>query len=365
MGSLIKTQEEIDAAITGFFTGRHDDLSKLGAAIEADKQKREWHAYNESQMQEKLELLDLLADLTSQIEFEPRNGKGRPSANLQEMVFSCVSKIYEGLSSRRATSDLEIALHRGYLSHVPHFNTVLKFLNEPELTPILTQLIELSALPLRDFEETFAIDASGLSSAFYSRWLDYRFNEDRRYHDWIKIHLICGVKTHIVTSIKVTDGRASDNLQFAALLENTAKKFKVKAICGDLGYSSRANVQAAWDLGIIPLIPFKKNVTGRSKRSNAWHKMYYYFKLHQEEFMKLYHQRSNVESTFSQLKRKFQGKLMLKSEIGQTNEALCKVLCHNICVLIAEAHKNNFKLDLQACTQIQPTAHKLPEPTKI
>lgn len=50
--------------------------------------------------------------------------------------------------------------------------------------------------------------------------------------------------------------------------------------------------------------------------------------------MQRYHQRSNAESTFSMLKRKFQNKLMLKNEVGQTNEALAKVLCYNICVLI-------------------------------
>ena len=35
------------------------------------------------------------------------------------------------------------------------------------------------------------------------------------------------------------------------------------------------------------------------------------------------------------------GRLMMKGEVGQLNEALCKVLCHNICVLIQEAQANN------------------------
>ncbi len=360
---MIKNESEVRAM--GFFLGLNDDLESVAKFVESNS--RNWQAYNDAQTQEKLWFLDLLGDLTSQIEFEQRGGKGRPQADLREMVFSCVSKVYEDLSSRRATSDLEIASRRGYLTHVPHFNTVLKFLNEPELTPILTKLIEASALPLRDFENTFAIDATGLSSAFYSRWFDHRFGkvdeETKKKHDWIKVHLICGVKTHIVTSIVVTDGHASDFPQFPVLLENTVKKFKVRAICGDLGYSSRKNIQTAWNLGAIPLIPFKSNATGKSRGSNAWHRMYYYFKFHQEEFMTQYHQRSNVESTFSQLKRKFQGKLMLKNKIGQVNEALCKVLCHNICVLIAEAHKNNFKIDLASCTQNSAPAHKIQETT--
>jgi len=62
--------------------------------------------------------------------------------------------------------------------------------------------------------------------------------------------------------------------------------------------------------------------------------------------MQHYHQRSNVESTFSMLKRKLQNKPMLKKDIGQTNEALAKVLCHDICVLIQEMHESGPKINL-------------------
>jgi len=47
-----------------------------------------------------------------------------------------------------------------------------------------------------------------------------------------------------------------------------------------------------------------------------------------------YHQRSNVETTFSMIKKKFGGALRSKSRTAQINEALCKVLAHNICVII-------------------------------
>ena len=33
--------------------------------------------------------------------------------------------------------------------------------------------------------------------------------------------------------------------------------------------------------------------------------------------------------------------------MGQLNEALCKVLCHNICVLIQEAQANNIIVELE------------------
>ena len=51
-----------------------------------------------------------------------------------------------------------------------------------------------------------------------------------------------------------------------------------------------------------------------------------------------YHKRSNVESTFSAVKRLFGDSVMSKSDAGMVNEVLCKLLCHNIVVLIHEMY---------------------------
>jgi transposase len=56
-------------------------------------------------------------------------------------------------------------------------------------------------------------------------------------------------------------------------------------------------------------------------------------------FMEHYHMRSNVESAFSMIKGKFGDSVRSKSDTGQVNEALCKVLCHNICCLVQALHE--------------------------
>ncbi len=53
----------------------------------------------------------------------------------------------------------------------------------------------------------------------------------------------------------------------------------------------------------------------------------------QEEFLKHYHQRSNVESAFSAIKRKFGGSVRSKIPDAQANEVLCKILCYNLSCL--------------------------------
>jgi hypothetical protein len=45
--------------------------------------------------------------------------------------------------------------------------------------------------------------------------------------------------------------------------------------------------------------------------------------------------RSIVETVFSMIKGKFGDSVRSKTDVGQVNEVLAKVLCHNICVLIA------------------------------
>lgn len=57
--------------------------------------------------------------------------------------------------------------------------------------------------------------------------------------------------------------------------------------------------------------------------------------------MEHYHKRSNIETAYSMIKGKFGSALRSKSDAGQINKALCKVLCHNICVLIQAMHALN------------------------
>ena len=67
--------------------------------------------------------------------------------------------------------------------------------------------------------------------------------------------------------------------------------------------------------------------------------MYHYFIYNREKFLKHYHKRSSVECAYSMLKAKFGDSVPSKSDTGQINEALCKVLCHNICVLVQAMHE--------------------------
>jgi hypothetical protein len=50
-------------------------------------------------------------------------------------------------------------------------------------------------------------------------------------------------------------------------------------------------------------------------------------------------QRMSGASAVPMIKGKFGGKLWSRSGTGQVNEALCKVLCHNVCVVVQSMYE--------------------------
>src|SRR5262249_14790672 len=67
-----------------------------------------------------------------------------------------------------------------------------------------------------------------------------------------------------------------------------------------------------------------------------WDRMFHYFMMRRDEFLKHYHQRSNVESVFSAIERKYGDSVRAKTAPATANEVLCKILCNNLsCVIHA------------------------------
>ena len=299
------------------------------------KHTQEWKEYNEAQTKEKLMLYKLLDELLNIVPTRAYTF-GRPRKSLRDMLFCCLIKIYSNTSSRRTISDLKLAMEAGYIKDVPHFNTLLNYFNDSGMSILLPYLISVSALPLKNCEEKFAIDSTGFGTGRFDRWLNVRTQEDSKKKGFRKCHVICGTKTNIICEAIITEGKANDSPLFNPLLTNTSHLFNIKEISADKAYSSRANLELAKELQIMPYIPFKSNITGKSKGSPTWAEMFKYFTENYMEFAEHYHQRSNVESCFSMIKKKFGDFTRCKNPKSQDNEILCKVLVHNITCLIHE-----------------------------
>jgi hypothetical protein len=155
---------------------------------------------------------------------------------------------------------------------------------------------------------------------------------------------MCGVKTNVVTAIEIAGRATNDGTQLPALVETTARYFPLGDVSAHKGYGTVRNADTIASHGGTPFIAFKSNHTGKGGHSKptgsgAWGKMYGYFVYRRDEFMAHYHQRSNVGTTFSMIKRKFGDSLRTKTDVAMVNEVLCKVLCHNLVVLIHEMYE--------------------------
>lgn len=101
--------------------------------------------------------------------------------------------------------------------------------------------------------------------------------------------------------------------------------------------SPKEDAEAIAALGATPFISFASHHRGNG--DGKWAQMFHYFQFKREEVLQHYHKRSNVESTFSMMKRKFGDSLRSKTDVAMTNETLCKVLRHNLVVLIHEMYE--------------------------
>lgn len=297
--------------------------------------KQNWPAYNEAQMTEKHRFQVLLHELCRGI-LQPGRRPGQPGrlrTPLADQVFGCAFKVYSTFSARRFGCDLRDALAKGYMSSSMHPNKLCTFLDDEELTPILNSLIMQSSLPLRAVETVFAPDSTGFSTSRFVRWHDEKYGAERSGRDWVKAHVMCGVKTNIVTAVEVLDRNAGDSPQFKPLVEATARNFTVKEVPADKAYLSRENLDLLHRMGGTAYVPFKSNsVSGEA--GSLWERMFFYYNFRRDEFLSHYHQRSNAESTFSMVKAKFRDHVRSKTDTAMRNEVLCKFLCHNLCVCI-------------------------------
>jgi transposase len=290
-----------------------------------------WRTYNKAQTEEKERFRVLLHDLCRNLK-HAKVKPGRPRTPLSDVVFAAAYKVYSTVSTRRFCTDLKDAEKNGYVSKAIHYNSVCAYLEWPDLTPVLKRLIGVSALPLRDVESDFAVDSTGFATSRFVRWFDERFNVERSGHDWVKVHVMSGVKTNVVTAIEIRGRSAGDAPLFGPLVRTTRKNFNIKAISADKAYLSEDNIEIAFEAGAEPFIPFKVDSTEHG--DGLWDKMFHYYQTRRDEFLQHYHKRSNVEATFNMIKAKFRDHVRSRSDTAMKNEVLCKVLCHNICCVI-------------------------------
>ncbi len=304
---------------------------------------RDWTSYNKAQTKEGRLFVEILRNLLDETVSEPIKKKGRPMHNQKDVIFCLAMKLYFGMPSRTLTSQLWFLKDMGYIKKVPHHSSVTDYMRRKSLTPTLNYLLMMSAMPLKYLETRFAVDSTGFSTNSYERWFDSRVGYNDR-HKFVKCHAMCGIFTNVITSLEITTGECHDSPEFDKLVSRTAENFKIDEVLGDKAYSSRHNLETVHHYGGVPYIPFRSNC-GMKRKSGVWKTSLELFRKNRSKFYKHYHKRSNVEASFSALKRKFGAKLYFKNFESQVNELYLKCLVYNICILVKAIFSFDIEID--------------------
>ena len=325
----------------------HEVGQSLAAPVRKPRKQFAQHpTYAKGQTAE-MRLLDkLLRDLVADVADLPTvPGKGgRPAIKLNDALYCSILKVCSGLSERRSCGVYGNVSDRGLLGKGPSYNVASRALNRPEATAVLYRLLQLSAAPLAGLKDGGAIapDSTGVQTTSFGGWREEKHGEKRQ-KKWLKVHAVVGTRTHVVIDARILEANNADSPQFTPLLQGALDAgFHPGSNLGDNGYLSKDNYTFAAEMGLEARIPFKSNSTGKGEGSAEWRKAFHLFQAHREEFMAAYHKRSNVESAFSAIKRKFGEHVRSRTTVAQVNEILAKLICYNLTVVVHEMFKNGI-----------------------
>ena len=321
-----------------------EELSSF-VPVEQKKYTQDWKIYYQACRTEKLMFFRIIKDAVDYLVIEKNYvNNGRPPAFFADIVKSICIKSYHNLSTWRLESELRLAKSMGVIDHVYKKSCISNYMKSKEVAEVLHELYKIIAEPLVDIESQYAADATGIANAYKAKkWVDVRLDK-QEHKQYNKLHILSGTLTNVIISAKITEGMKHESPIFKELMIGV-KRFKVKEISADPGYLSRKNCELIQDIGAVPYILPKKNVTAYSKGSGtAWQLMIRMWKKHQMLFATHYHRRSNVESTFGMIKRKWGDFCRCKLPITQENEILGRIICHNAAVLSEAMLGNDLKV---------------------
>ena len=313
-----------------------------------------WSEYDKASINQKTLFMKLLKDITGNLSQDYKFG--RPTLPVSDMVYSSVMKVFTTFSLRRFMSDMQIAKEKGYVNATPCYSSVGHFMQKKEVTPLLVSMITLTSLPLRTIEKDFAIDSTGFGTSIFQRWYSFKYGKEISSRKWVKCHFITGAKTNVIPSVKITTEFDNDCPQLSELVNKATENFNMEELSGDKAYLSQQNLEIIDEKGALPFIPFKTN-SQANKNGMIWKKMFYFFQLNNEDFLQHYHKRSNAETSVMMVKSKFGGSVRSKTWTAQVNEVLCKIICHNICVVIQEMHE--LGINPNFCVESKDSVYKV------
>ena len=243
-----------------------------------------WSAYNAAQTNEKSHFQTLLRDLCSDVTQPIFNMKGHPPIRINDALFACIYKIYSGFSGRRFMTDMKSAQEGGFVAKAMSYNSIFplpgKSRFDTDFDRSDCEVIVAAQGNRRRLRGRFRVDSHRPK---FTRWFDVKYGKFCEEHTWVKAHIACGTKTHIVTAVAIYDKNTNDSPIMPELLAKTAENFTIKQVSGDKQYASELNFRSIAGFGADAFIKFREGTTGGI--GGLFQKAFHYFSLNREVFL--------------------------------------------------------------------------------
>ncbi len=233
---------------------------------------------------------------------------GPKKYKLKEHLFALLLMQAFKLSLRRIESLLKLIGIK-----VPTYSALCK--SRKKIPTIILSKIILVTSGLN--HEEVAIDGTGFSRTNPSFHYIKRIDRKEPMKNFAKLSMLYDVKKHKAVAFHIEEKRTNDMKDAKPLLQDYCK---MKYLFGDKAYDAEWLHKYCFKHGIKTIIPKKKNI----RRG-------FYRKVQMKNYSdEVYHKRSNIESGFSAIKRKYGGYVFGKNLASIRNEIYCKGICHNL-----------------------------------
>jgi Transposase DDE domain len=227
-------------------------------------------------------------------------------------------------------------------------------MNDPVLTPVLEEMLAISAEPFRLREIGAIIDSSKVSQlrTAHARLVDYG-TDKRPDAEWMKAHALIGVETMVVLAVEFSAKNVHDSRHLKSLVEKVPKAFALRFLLGDRAYLSEDILGWLWQRGLRAVIPVKSKWDPETKKQyyEAAKFLAEWYDGRPREFDEVYRLRPKIEGLFSLMKRLADGfcwsrgrpRTGTEQPTAWKNEVLCKFIYLNLRATVTLGEETGYR----------------------
>lgn len=327
---------------------------KPPASTAREPEPTDWNAYLKAEKSLGENLPRLARRLFSLLPEPPASQIGRPRIPQADSLLCALLWSINQKNARVEQATRDRLFEEGLISRRVSGCEVSRTLMDKRTTQLLEEALKLSREPFASVDpdaspftlqvtgDTFAVDSTGFTPSRRGRWNTEKHGGSAAGPiPWLKAHLMISTKTHLITSARITGNTgegSGDSKQFAPLLKETAGAFPVGYVVGDGSYAFKDAVNLVRHVGGEPFFPMREDANPKGGGGRAWGDLIAFFRTQRPAFDAIYHRRSVIESVNSAIKRRFGESLRSRTQTSRVNELLCKLVAHNLVVIVQQVH---------------------------